>query len=92
MLPVEQTCQVGQVAIIPGEVETEKEVEPAEHFAFHTTGKPLTGGHMALCSELTTPRPDIVSERWKYSIYGVTDKGWSDRNDSVAQYGRRHKR
>ena len=61
------------------------------HYPVYTTDSKEIGEHMALFLDISTMRPDIKSDLFKYNIRNLTQKEWAKRNNCIQKDGRMRK-
>ena len=60
--------------ILPGEAETDKELQTEDYYPVHTTEKQVIRDRMAQTLTLQAVRPDARSDRKRYNVRGMSRK------------------
>ena len=69
--------------ILPGEAESDKELQTEEYFPVHTTEKNVIRDHMAQTLTLQTVRPDARSDCKRYNVRGMGKKDWEEQQTEL---------
>ena len=69
--------------VLPGEAETDKELEKAEFYPVYVTEDPIIADHMALILTLQTQRSTVEQNARKYNVQNMSSLEWEHRNEKI---------